>query len=176
MEWPIPSLHWGSVYFLSHFCSFLPSFLSFFLSFIRSIFFWTKGCTRNVFYSTFPRTKTSFSRKFFSPSQQQLQHRHHQQRQWETTTKTAWSISLETIQLLGWLNDGPAHTFHYAKSEQIVFKSIQPYKTYKRGYTSYVKGNEKGKTLHIRFSVLRQSKLDRNITIAQGKHTKLLVS
>ena len=50
-----------TVYFLSLFCSFL---LSFFLSFFFSLWvFLTKGCTRNAFYFTFLRTKTSFSRK-----------------------------------------------------------------------------------------------------------------
>ena len=39
-------------------------FPPFFLSFLLYIFLGTKGCTRNVFYFTFPRTKTSFSLKF----------------------------------------------------------------------------------------------------------------
>ena len=49
-----------TVYFFSHFCSFLLSFFLFFY-----IFLGTKGFTRNIFYFTFPRTKTSFSRKLF---------------------------------------------------------------------------------------------------------------
>ena len=74
-----------TVYFLSHFCSFFLSFfLSFCLSFLLYIcFVLTKGCTRNVFYFTFPRSKTSFSHQFFPMCSQ------------GKLAGTGWSISLK---------------------------------------------------------------------------------